>query len=178
MSTELKLAHLRKARAAVQAAQSAIDRDDAAVERIQAEIKALEFKITALRTVQSAKHLHEDLAIAMRELAKAEEQAVEALAINLAGEIVKRQATDPVRHYQWIVANVAKLRASVRSEVDTPNNERFRIHPLIQQALLLQPKPDDLNTPINQLVGSLDASWPTRRRQILAEAEITPPQAA
>lgn len=178
MSYELKLASLRKARAAVQAAQSAIDKDEAAVKRIQEEIKALEFKIEALRTVQAAKHLHEDLAIAMRELAKAEEQAVEALAIDLAGEIIQRQTANPVKHYRWIVANVAKLRASVRSEIDTPNNERFRIHPLIQQALLLQPKPDDLNTPINQLVGSLDASWPMRRRQILAEAEITPPQAA
>jgi hypothetical protein len=166
---------LNEARAKVAQVRAAIADDDAVVRAVHEESAALQAKIDALRKQHASKGLRGQLADALAALAVAEEQAIEQLAIDLAGQIVQRQATDPVRHYEWIIANVAKLRASVRSEIDTPNNQKYRVHPLVMQALALQPKPDELDTPLNQLLGSLACDWPQRRSQILAQAETNSP---
>jgi hypothetical protein len=110
-------------------------------------------------------------------LNEAEERAVAQLNIELAGEIVRRQATDPIGSQEWIITHVTKLRASVRGELDTPNNQRYRVPPLVTQALSLLPPVDPIDRPIPELgyyVALGQTDWPTRRRAILAAAESTP----
>jgi multidrug resistance efflux pump len=166
----LKMARVHKAQAKVDAARAAIAQDQAAVKAVQDQITALQAQITEMRKAHANKWLHTTLDAAERELAEAEEAAVEELNIALAAEIMRKQASDPLHHYKWIVEHVLKLRASVRSEMDTPINKKYQVHPLIMQALALQPKPDEMDTPIAELAGGLDCSWPRRRKALLAEA--------
>jgi multidrug efflux pump subunit AcrA (membrane-fusion protein) len=114
-------------------------------------------------------------------LTAAEEAAVYEINLELAGEIIKRQASDPVQHYQWIVDRIGKLRSSVRGGLDTPNNQKFSIHPLITQALSLIPPPSDMDRPVFELGAPTVAGvsdWRSRRKKILAEAERNPPPQA
>ncbi len=72
-------------------------------------------------------------------LGQAEEAVLEELNIELAGDIMKRMAADPVRHSAWLMASLVRLRDSVRSEFNTPITQKYRVHPLITQALALLP---------------------------------------
>jgi len=108
---------------------------------------------------------------------------VEELNIQLAAEIMRRQAADPLRHSAWIVENVELLRAQTRGELDTPINQKFQLHPLVMQALSLAPTPNPMDVPIGRYgaflaAGTLDCSWPRRRKQIIAAAESNPPPRA
>jgi hypothetical protein len=164
---------LSKARQAVAEARTAVAEDEAAVAKVQSEIAALQSQINTMRARAAAEGLRAKLAAAERDLADAEEVAVKSLAIELAGEIVKKQAADPVRHSDWIVAQIERLRSMVRSGIDTPISEKYSQHPAITQALALLPPPDGLDVPVfelgYQVSGTTD--WPTRRRAILAAAE-------
>ena len=164
---------LRKARTKVAKARAAVAKDDEVLRAIQQEIDGLNAKVAALRKRQADKRLHEALAEAERELAEAEEVAVIELNIALAGEIVRRQARDPVRHQEWIIEHVMQLRASVRSELDTAITEKYRVPPLITQALALLPPLDDMDKPVADLgyFAAGTGDWPSRRRAILAAAE-------
>lgn len=169
----MNTAPLRKARAIVAKARAAVAKDDAALHAVQRKIDALNGQIEKLRTQRVAKRLHETLERAERTLAAAEEDAVRTLAIELAGTIIKRMSHNPVRHHDWIVAQIAKLRTMIRSEVDTPLAEKYSQHPLITQALSLLPPPDDLDRPVYDLGYGVPglSDWASRRSRILAEAE-------
>jgi multidrug efflux pump subunit AcrA (membrane-fusion protein) len=171
---------LTEARQKVAAARAALADDNAEIAEGQNLITKLQAQITALRARQEAKGLRATLAAAEAALVAAEEAAVKDLAIELAAEIVKRQAADPLRSYSWVIENVTKLRGMIRSEIDTPNNEKYSQHPILTQALALLPPADPIDRPIFELghaqIGQTD--WATRRRAILAAAESTPLEAA
>jgi hypothetical protein len=164
---------LHIARAAVASAKQAIAKDDEALQAIKNDIAILEARIVTLRQRQEEKGLRAQLAVAERDLAVVEEATLDELNLNLAGEIVRRQASDPLRHSDWIMTNLVKLRAAVRSELDTPITKRYTVHPLITQALALLPKRDGKDMPVwelgHEMHGSTD--WASRRRAIVAEAE-------
>lgn len=117
--------------------------------------------------------MHEKLAAGKAALVAAEEAAVKDMAIELAGEIMQKQAADPVRHCGWITAQVAKLRTMVRAEIDTPISEKYSQHPVITQALTLLPPLNVLDKPVHELgyIIAGHSDWSTRRRKILAEAQ-------
>jgi multidrug efflux pump subunit AcrA (membrane-fusion protein) len=171
---------LNAARQKVEVARAALVADEAEIAEGQALITALQAQITELRQRQEAKGLRATLAFAERALIVAEEAAVAQLNIELAGEIVRRQATDPVGSQAWIIEAVMRLRASVRSELDTPNNEKYRVPPLITQALSLLPPPDSIDRAVYELgyIKPGETDWTTRRRAILAAAESAPLEAA
>lgn len=164
---------LNETRAKVQAARDAIAEDNKALALIQNEIAAMQARIESLKQRQEAKGLGAQLAVAERELTVAEETALNEINLELAGEIMKRQASDPLRHHAWIAEHVTKLHASVRSELDTPLTQKYRVHPLILQALALMPPVDGIDRPVwdlgYQVRGVTD--WPLRRRAIIAQAE-------
>lgn len=170
---------LNAARAQVASARELIAQDDAAVGVVEDQIATLQAQINRLRERQQAQHRHENLALAERALAEAEEAAVTQINLELANEIMKRQAADPLRHHAWIAQHVTQLHASMRSEMDMPINERYAQHPLITQALALIPPKDGIDRPVwdlgYQLAGQTD--WPSRRRRVIdrAEAELNPP---
>jgi hypothetical protein len=173
---------LNKARAKVAAARAAIAKDNEAQRVHQAAIIAAQARVAAMKEQRAAKGLDVALADAMDALDLAEEEALVELNIHLAGAIVKRQATDPIKHHAWIIANVAKLRASMRSAFDTPNNEKYSQHPLVTQALALIPPLDDMDRPVYELGSPVEllglTDWRSRRKAILAAADTEPPQAA
>jgi hypothetical protein len=171
---------LRRARDKVAAARTAIEQDDQALGAIQWEIDALQAKISALRQHQAAKGLREQLAAAMRELDQAEEAAITAFAIELAAETMRLHAADPIGHQAQVQANLVRLRAAVRSELDTPISEKYSMPAVVVQALALLPQIDPMDRPVYELgaPGTYETTWPARRRQILAQAEATPPPQA
>jgi hypothetical protein len=170
---------LNDARSKVAAARAAITQDNEALQEIKSQIAILEARIKKLEQRQEEKGLRAHLAIAERELAEAEESAVEQINLELAGEIMQRQAADPLRHHAWIAQHVTKLHASVRSELDTPIGKKYCVHMLITAALALMPPKDGIDRPVwdlgYQVRGVTD--WASRRRAIIAEAEAdaTPP---
>lgn len=171
---------LNDAREKVATARTALATDEREIAAGQSLIAQLQAQIAELRARQEAKGLRAALAAAEHALAEAEETAVAQLNIELAGEIVQRQATDPLGSQDWIIEHVMKLRASLRGELDMPVHQKYRMPPLITQALALLPKPDAIDTPVHQLgfhIALGETDWPSRRRQILAaaEAESAPP---
>jgi hypothetical protein len=170
---------LNEARARVAEARAAIAKDDEALQEIRNQVAILEARIVTLKQRQEAKGLREQLAAAERDLSQAEEAVLDAINLELAALIVKRQASDPVQHSEWIMANLVKLRDSVRSALDVPVNKKFSQHPLITQALALLPPRDGLNVPVWELGYTLTGhtDWASRRRAIIsrAEAESTSP---
>jgi uncharacterized protein HemX len=171
---------LRRARDKVAAANAAIEQDDQALAAIQREIAALQAKVDELRKVQTAKGLRAQLAAAERDLAVAEEEAVKALAIELAAATMRLHAADPIGHQATVQANLVRLRAAVRSELDTPINEKYSMPAIVVQALALLPQIDPVDRPVYELgaPGTYETTWPARRRQILAQAEQHEPEAA
>jgi hypothetical protein len=174
---------LNEARAKVAAARAAIAQDNEALQEIQNQIAVLQARIKKLEQVQEAKGLRAALAAAERELTQAEEAALDEINLELAGEIVRRQALDPLRYHKWIAEHVTKLAASVRSELDTSITKKYAVHPLITQALALMPPKDGIDRPVwdlgYQVHGTTD--WASRRRTIIAAAEAdatTPLEAA
>lgn len=170
---------LNEARAKVHSARAAIAKDDEALQVVKNEIAILEARIKRLEQQQEQKGLRARLAGAEKELAQAEELTVEQINLELAGEIVRRQASDPLKHHAWVAEHVTKLHASVRSELDTAIGKKYSVHPLITQALALMPPVDGLDRPVwdlgYQVRGTTD--WASRRRAIIAaaEREATPP---
>jgi len=166
---------LNQARATVAAINAKKAKALAAEQRQQRVIASEQEKFGALKKQHA--HLDQDLAEAERALCVAEEAALLDHNIALAGEIVRRNATDPVKHAEWIVEHVLRLRASVRSEWDTPINSKFSIHPLIRQCFALVPPLDPLDTPIDQLNNWGTLGWAHRRKTLLAryESEVNPP---
>jgi hypothetical protein len=174
---------LNEARAKVTAARAAIAKDDEVLQEVRNQIAAWQARITELERVQEATGLRVQLAQAERKLTQAEEATVEEINLELADEIVRRQASDPLRHYAWIAAHVTKLHASVRSEFNTPRTQKYSVHPLITQALALLPPRDGLNQPVWELGHEMHGvtDWASRRKKIIAEAEAastTPLEAA
>jgi hypothetical protein len=173
---------LHTARATVAAAKQAIAKDDEALQEIQNQVAILEARIATLKQRQEEKGLRAKLALAEKDLAATEEAALDQINLELAGEIVRRQALDPLRYHKWIAEHVTKLHASVRSELDTPRTQKYHVHPLITQALALIPPKDGIDRPVwdlgYQVQGQTD--WASRRRAIVAEAEAAaiPPEAA
>jgi hypothetical protein len=169
----LKLARVRKARAAVNDARAAIARDAAAVKAVRDQIAALEAQIAEMRRVSANKGLEATLAAAESALVLAEEETIVALNVELAAEIIQRFHADPVRHERWVVEAVARLRRSVRSELDTPLTQKFAPNPVIESALALVPPPDPMDQPVFLLGGAVggQTDWPSRRKAILAAAE-------
>lgn len=170
---------LNDARARVLAARAAIALDDEAMQEIKNQIAVLEARIKKLEQRQEARGLRAQLAQAERELTGCEEAALDGINLELAGEIMKRQASDPLRHHAWIASQVTKLQASVRSELDTSIAKKYAVHPLVTQALALMPPKDGIDRPVwdlgYQVRGQTD--WASRRRAIIAraEADATPP---
>lgn len=94
------------------------------------------------------------------------------LALSYSAEVVKRHAEDPLRHADWITVTVAKIRDLAPNELDTPVNEKYVPHPLIQQALALVPPPSDIDRRSH-------FDFPERRKAIVdAELMNIPLQAA
>ena len=170
---------LNQARAKVADARAAIAKDAEALQAIQNDIAILQARIKKLEQQQEQRGLRAQLALAERELTQAEETALDEINLELAGEIMKRQESDPLRHYAWIMANLVRLRDSVRSGFDSPNPATYTVHPLITQALALLPPRDDVYLKVydlgHQMHGYTD--WASRRRAIIAtaEADATPP---
>jgi hypothetical protein len=171
---------LNEARQKVADARGALAAAEREIEEGRTLIKRLNAQVEELRARQEAKGLRAQLAAAEAALIVAEEVAVKDMALALANEIMKRQASDPLRHHQWVITNVMKLREMIRSELDTPLSERYTQHPLLVQALSLVPQLDAIDRPVHELghvnVGATD--WATRRRAILAAAESAPLEAA
>lgn len=170
---------LNEARAKVAAAREAITKDNEALKEIENQIAVLQARIESLRQRQESKGLRGQLEIAQREQAVVEETVLDTLNLNLAGEIIRRQASDPLPHSDWIMRSLVRLRDSVRSELDVPVNRKFSQHPLLTQALALLPPVDDLDKKVFDLGYTVTGftDWGTRRRQIIAaaEAESTEP---
>ena len=164
---------LNEARSNVQAARELIAKDDAALRVIEDQIADMQGQIRKLRDRQAAKHLHENLALAERELVMAEETTVEEINLSLANEIMQRQASDPLRHHKWIAESVTRLTQSVRSELDTQVGKKYGVHPLITQALALLPPRDGIDRPVWDLGYQVaeQTDWASRRRAIIAAAE-------
>jgi hypothetical protein len=157
---------LNEARAKVQAARDAIAKDNEALQQVQNEVVLLQARIKKLEQRQEEKGLRASLALAVEALAQTEEAALDEHCLELASEIVKRQASDPLRHSAWIMTNLNRLRDSVRSEFNTPLTIKYSVHPLITQALALLPPRDDTRLPVydlgHQMHGHTD--WASRRR--------------
>ncbi len=164
---------LTKARAAVAAELTRIDQH---AERSR-ELREIAAAHKAKADAHDAKShaMHQALAAAQVALNAAEETALREWCIELAAATVKLHNDDPLANSATVVANVVKLRAAVRSELDTPINQKWTVHPLVAQAMALQPPPDIMDTPISELHGHA-ANWATRRKSILATA--FPPEAA
>lgn len=167
-------APLHTARDAAQKIRDAIAADEAALAEIQNEIALLQARITALASRQADKGLRAQLAAAEADVAAKEDALVEQINLELAAQILKRQASDPLLHHEWIAGHLLRLEASVRSGLDIPINQKFSMHPVLRQALALLPPRDDLNRAVFQLGHQmLETSWAARRRKIIAEAEAS-----
>ncbi len=173
----MKIDPLTQARAAVAGVLAEKAEATAAEQRQQQRIAKAQSEFGELKRRHA--HLDPKLAEAERELTQAEEAALAQWCVELAAETVKLHNDDPLANSAAVVANVVKLRAAVRSELNTPINQKYKVHPLVQQAMALQPPLDPMDTPINQLHGHAD-NWAVRRKAILSEAfpESTPLQAA
>ena len=171
---------LNEARANVAAARAALAADEAEIAEGERLITVLQEQIAQLRQRQVQKGLRAALAAAETALNAAEEAAVQSITLELAGEIVKRQTSDPLRHSAWVIENVMKLRGMICSELDTPITEKYSQHPLLTQALALVPPLDGVDRPVFDLgyVAVNETDWPSRRRAILAAAESAPLAAA
>jgi hypothetical protein len=160
---------LNKARAAVAAAQAAKAEAQRIEQRQQEAIAHEQAKFGELKQAHAA--LEDQIISAQAELAMAEEEALAQLNLEMAAEIVKRHAADPLSNSDWIIEQVTKLRDHVRSGFDTPLNQLSTVHPLITQALSLVPPRDSIDIPVYQLSGaSAQTAWPARRRKILQAA--------
>jgi hypothetical protein len=111
--------------------------------------------------------LHQALAETRAKLAAEEEIVLAEWCVTFAAETVKLHHDDPLANSKRVIENVAKLRAAWRTEIDTPINQRFSTHPLVQEALNLQPLPDPMHIPINELHG-FSGDWAQRRKDILS----------
>lgn len=152
------------------AAANAAKAEGQRLEAIQQQRIAVEQqKFAALK--QAHMRLDRDVANAEAGIVMAEEEKLAAMNIELASEIVRRQATDPVRHIDWIVKNAALLRSRLRTDADASG----AMNPLIHQAIALLPARSQLDTPL-YLLGApgKGQSWPERRRRLLAAAEAVP----
>jgi hypothetical protein len=143
---------------------------DADAKQLQRERDALARKEAAL--AQRRMVLHQERAEAETALAVSEEAAIAQLAVAKAADILRLQTDDAISNFERISAEVNQLRSMVRSELDTPGNQKYSVHPLIRQALELVPPPDILDRPIYELGGAVVgvSDWPTRRRAILTMA--------
>jgi len=167
---------LTEARARVAAVRSEKAEATAAEQRQMRVMATEQEKYAALK--QQHSHLPAKLAEAERALAAAEDAALEQLNIERAAEIVKLQASDPIKNCNTVMALVEKLREGIRPAIHTPINKINRPpHPVIRQALALMPEPDLWETPIS---SQLTLDWSAHRRAILSEAfpESPPLQAA
>jgi len=177
--------------------QSALDRVAAEVAALNAQRAQEDADATqaddAIRNAQAyreslrLKHAptRAKLAAAEAALAIETDNVIEQLCVDLAGEIMRRQGTNPRRHHAWIAKHVDVLRRSVKSELETSRVKRYSQHTLVTQALALLPPISDLDRPVYELGGPVFAySWPGRRDSILAglraalkdcEPDYTPP---
>jgi hypothetical protein len=173
----MKPIELNANRTQVAAIHAALDQHAGGTRLLERAVALKQTELDAHQAKRPA--LEQQLADANARLAKSEEAALESWCVDLAAATVKLHNDDPLGNSAAVVANIVKLRAAVRSEIDTPINQKYKVHPLVHQALALQPPPDVWDTPIDQLHGG-SISWPVRRKTILAEAfpESNPLQAA
>jgi hypothetical protein len=118
-----------------------------------------------------------DVAAAEAALVTAEEAALERWCVEFAAETIKLHTADPLRNSKRVIANVDRLRKNMRSEVDTPRGQEYQVHPVVMQALALQPKPSDVDRPVYEL-GVATTPWAWRRREILESIYPNPLEAA
>jgi hypothetical protein len=166
---------LEKARRAVADVESAIadiraEQQSAAavVARAQAALATVNAKAAAKQAMRAERE---------RGLSVAEDAALDQHCIELASETIVLQSQNPLKNRNRVIANVHLLRRSVRTAMDWPINKPYFVEPIILQALALLPPRDPLDTPVNEL-GYRGAPWETRRRQLLAEFETEPLEAA
>jgi hypothetical protein len=139
--------------------------DAVAVEQKQiARIKSEEARLIEMRRQHSGLELQ--IASAKHELETAEEVALANYCVTLAGQIIQRHAADPVCSNNRTLADIERLRSATRSAIDTPRGERYRVHALVQQALLLAPAPDDLHRSVAELGAAHSTPWAERRREL------------
>jgi hypothetical protein len=169
---------LKRYQAAVAAIDSQLAADANEAEQAQQAVAIAQAKLAAIQNRKAARL--QERAKAEAALAAAEEAALEQLNIELAGSIVRMQATDAVGNHEKIIASLDKLRCGVRTELDSPVNQRYRVNPIIQAALNLLPPRDDIHTPVYELGGVIvgKTDWASRRKAILAAAEHHEPEAA